>query len=1072
MRNLYTDQKGSTKNKQTETSAFVLRLFVSAHGVQATMRGLQEERQRRQQRELQGSSSATDSYDYYRNLLRNLNNRFAQVEGSDVLLVTPAQQTPQRSPSIRLLHLLQLLPVSEPGSTTPVSDLWLYLTVPGITAMHHFNQRNNSVVKGLSGMLSECNLHLTMDLFDTQFSNLQASRQLMGSLGQSSRLLVDRDDNANKTFLWQRAGAVVGPGLSEVAQTVATLTGTYRIPQISPTATSSALESRNNSPTLARTVPTNAGDAQAIVAYLHQHLQVQHVGVIYLHDDYGTSYFEDFAKAARRAGMSFVSASYTEGDAATVQRALQVIKESHFRYIFAVALPSGFELLLQEAVKLDLVGPDFFWALSSNVAILDDGGAFKLNRTSQPNLVKAMQGIAIVSMKIEPNPVVIDSLDWLRYDTAFRDFFIESHPDSEDFYKNLNWTDRTPVFGPFTHTAYDAVMAIGIAACQTPNPFFTGAELYQQILQTRFEGASGLVSFDSETGTRSIGSLQYGIYNVFADAANSNDEVVAFQSRVVATIRGASDGTLKTTILNEYIYNDNSNIPPLALPPVQHRHVDVPFGIRCVGWVLAGLIMACVLYLGCFIWSHRKKPYIRAAQPVFLGMMLVGTFLMAASIVPMSFQESFPPSQGSFPYLDVACMATPWLFVMGFSTACSAVLAKTKRLYLLVRHSVGMKRVQVLPRDVMAPVVILTISNTTVLFAWTMVSPWRWEIVHVDSFDSFGRSTESFGRCHGDDYRLDNEWDLSTVLVIVLFTINFLAVVFANYQSYQTRHMPTDFNESYYLALGMKGLLEAFLVGAPILFVINDNPVADFVIQTLIVVFICLSILVPLFGSKILLARRRKQRDASVGARDWRTAVSHPESGAVVSSNPSTVAQLRANVARKDAIQVEEEKQEDRGEERTFDVTRLRQYQRDDDESSASLSDFLNEMSNRSEHQEPQHQQQQQQASSEPLKPSDRKGMSSSSSWAEKGWRLSEPRFRPDPLRQIGRKGDGSSLEELLGHVDVHGNALNPPENRSSLRLVGPSKRRSRVKHEYSLLGDPNSLEYRSNSRRESPGIV
>jgi hypothetical protein len=42
---------------------------------------------------------------------------------------------------------------------------------------------------------------------------------------------------------------------------------------------------------------------------------------------------------------------------------------------------------------------------------------------------------------------------------------------------------------------------LGIAACEAKQNFFTGPELYQTLVETEFEGVSGLVRFSNNTGT-------------------------------------------------------------------------------------------------------------------------------------------------------------------------------------------------------------------------------------------------------------------------------------------------------------------------------------------------------------------------------------------------------------------------------------------------------------------------------------------------------------------------------------------------------------------------------------------
>jgi hypothetical protein len=102
--------------------------------------------------------------------------------------------------------------------------------------------------------------------------------------------------------------------------------------------------------------------------------------------------------------------------------------------------------------------------------------------------------------------------------------------------------------------------------------------------------------------------------------------------------------------------------------------------------------------------------------------------------------------------------------------------------------------------------------------------------------------------------------------MISLAVFNFLAVVFANYESYLSRHLPSHFNESFYITLSMASILECFLIGAPILFLTGDNPTSFFVVSLMLNVFLCLAILLPMFVPKLVI------RYAKLNQSEWRDA--------------------------------------------------------------------------------------------------------------------------------------------------------------------------------------------------------
>lgn len=219
-------------------------------------------------------------------------------------------------------------------------------------------------------------------------------------------------------------------------------------------------------------------------------------------------------------------------------------------------------------------------------------------------------------------------------------------------------------------------------------------------------------------------------------------------------------------------------------------------------------------------------------------MLCVGTVIMASSIVPLSLQEPVP-KEG----LDIACMSVPWLYSIGFSTAFSALFAKAWRINKVVRNSIEMQRVQVHTQDVIWPFALLTITNVAILTTWTIISPLHWTRKYYVSTDQYGRGLETYGSC---SFAEGN----ARVFLLLLSIFNGLAVVFANYQSYLGRKNPTGFNESSHVAISMASLLECFLIGGPILLVVDESPEARFSVKTILVFVSCCAILLPMFIPK------------------------------------------------------------------------------------------------------------------------------------------------------------------------------------------------------------------------------
>ncbi|KAI2492066.1 hypothetical protein MHU86_22491 [Fragilaria crotonensis] len=376
---------------------------------------------------------------------------------------------------------------------------------------------------------------------------------------------------------------------------------------------------------------------------------------------------------------------------------------------------------------------------------------------------------------------------------------------------------------------------------------------------------------------------------------SADDESIGLDVRASALIRVASGNV---TILSPFVFNGGSSERPMELPPIEVSNNDLPLGIQAFMWSLSVLaILASIGFAAWTIW-YRQKHVVRSSQPFFLLMLCAGTLLMASCIIPMSLQEPIPQAG-----LDAACMATPWLFVLGFGTASSSLLCKSLRINLLFHHSVKMRRKNVTIRDVIYPFVLVSIINVALLISWTATAPLTWIRSDLMNFDKYGRSIESVGRCGYTETEADRAF------VGTLFAVNLIFVVIGNYQTYRTRMMPAEFNETSYIGLSMLSVLESLLIGVPMIFLSKERPKVDLVVRSILVTLLCFAILLPLFVSKLRLINVEQSRSLTVSA--WKTSmqqgsgarhsanVGRRSSGASVQSLPpsDTIEAIRARVA-------------------------------------------------------------------------------------------------------------------------------------------------------------------------------
>jgi len=163
------------------------------------------------------------------------------------------------------------------------------------------------------------------------------------------------------------------------------------------------------------------------------------------------------------------------------------------------------------------------------------------------------------------------------------------------------------------------------------------------------------------------------------------------------------------------------------------------------------------------------------------------------------------------------------------------------------------RRVTIKPKDVIWPFIVLLSSNVTILVLWTTLAPWTWQRVAFGAGeDEFGRASDTYGLCLSEN----GKEFLSRLFFGLLTVVNVVPIFLSIYQSYRCRNLPSEFNESRYLAISMASLLETFVMGLPILLV-TVLPTGIFLSRAVLLFATCLAILLPMFLPKWLNLHRQ-----------------------------------------------------------------------------------------------------------------------------------------------------------------------------------------------------------------------
>jgi hypothetical protein len=439
-------------------------------------------------------------------------------------------------------------------------------------------------------------------------------------------------------------------------------------------------------------VPSDAGTSLLTVKRLVG-LGVRHVGVINVNESYGNAYQKAFKAVAEANGMTVAVYSFNFNfTPEEIQEAVRGLASTGYRYFFGIIFgPEHYDIVMTEAFKQGIAGhPDpakaTSWIFAGGVQrYLQDveypAGSPLALATAGTGMIQADGGRKGMPgydrfMKV-----------WRTLDNDDVAYFNTKQPATEAYhyhadkeYFKLREPERETLF------AYDAVVALGLAACEaaaeqeeTKN-YFDGPRHFDKFVQSSFEGASGQVRIASATTSRDPTSALYVIFNAVPNEPDERGMVsftvrpsVVFEPNDASSQDSAGWDDLPGS---EFIFANGSLDAPPALPllEVNLNYIGTP--LRVIGLSMSAIAVALSLAFASWTFLLQNNRVVMASQPEFLILICVGTAILGLSIIPLSIDDSVTTQRGC----DIACMATPWLFSIGFVLAFSALFSKTWRI--------------------------------------------------------------------------------------------------------------------------------------------------------------------------------------------------------------------------------------------------------------------------------------------------------------------------------------------------------------------------------------------------------
>ena len=480
-----------------------------------------------------------------------------------------------------------------------------------------------------------------------------------------------------------------------------------------------------------------------IMNYFVDVLKLDHLAVISMNEAYGNSFVESLQLAKdKTTGAPIIRRITIDSSGDGITEALEELKRSQYRYILAV-MPNmvHYDILLESAYDMGLAGngiqqwyfSDSFEHRVTTSEILqlayNRTGVFKASAGRHKYYNTFVHQLDSLSRNTEDmkyfHSVTPQSIDSREKLSIFFNSFENNNNNSgngNNIAINTNTTyDSSQKLNNHDSAAftYDATIAMGISACLAIGTYdgthFTGHTQYDELLErTRFFGATGNVIFNNKTGSRTMNSTNYKLFN-YVDEELINEKtgkkIVRFVMNTASIYQEGVwfDGENVTD--KAFIYTDGNYTQPKDLPPPSGDPNYPPDSLRGLALFFCAFSIVTAFGFGLWTWFKRSTRVIQASQPFFLYLVCTGVIMVAASIIPYSINDKNRNLETED--CSWACTAVLWLLFPGISIVFSALFTKTYRINLIMKNSKKFRRIKVTIRQTLTTMAVMLICEFT-----------------------------------------------------------------------------------------------------------------------------------------------------------------------------------------------------------------------------------------------------------------------------------------------------------------------------------------------------------------------
>jgi hypothetical protein len=272
------------------------------------------------------------------------------------------------------------------------------------------------------------------------------------------------------------------------------------------------------------------------------------------------------------------------------------------------------------------------------------------------------------------------------------------------------------------------------------------------------------------------------------------------------------------------------------------------------GYLAMTLVFTSCIVFGVWAFLNRKvitygdlgDKSIKSVQPLYLNAICFGIFVMAMTIIPLSFDDSEEDNSSSLKS-DKMCLVAPWLLSLGLSITLSALISKfgaARKVSLI--PTPNLREIVVSGNDLLKHFSFLFIVNFGILF-FTLMEPPRWLRKPDEDLE-----WRIYGSCEHSE--------LGSLLQFASFAVYILALLYTCFHAYRASTNSDHFKAIRSDACAVLMWLQIVIIAVPIWFSIDESRVITrYYFEVSIVAALCFSMILCIFAPVI-----KKKRDAEL----------------------------------------------------------------------------------------------------------------------------------------------------------------------------------------------------------------